>query len=555
MAMKDTAEFDYLIVGAGSAGCALAQRLTEDGNTQVLLLEAGGWDVHPWIHIPLAWGRILKHRMYDWNYAAEPDVHVDGREVECARGKVVGGSSSINAMAYVRGNRADYDRWAAYGLQGWAYSDVLPYFRKQESWSDGATAYRGGGGPLGTRRSGYRDPIVEAFIQAGVAAGYPRNDDYNAERQEGFALMQSTIKDGRRHSAASAYLRPALKRPNLQVRVHTLVTRVVFEGTRAVGVEYVRNGQTHTVRARREVLLAGGVINSAQLLMLSGIGHPDELRACAIDVRVPLPGVGKNLQDHVSGHVSYRRREPGPFHKMMRLDRIGKELTKAYFCGTGFATDLPSGYVAFLKTRPGLDCPDIQFLSNLVPINAGPYMPPFCKGFEDGFTIRPVLLHPESRGRLQLRSADPAQPVRIFQNLLSMDNDVATLREGIKIAREVARQSPLAAYVGEEIDPGAACISDAQIEAHLRATAMTAHHPIGTCKMGADSDDMAVVDAALRVRGASGLRVVDASVMPDLVSGNINAAVIMIAEKAADLIRNAIPQTQERMALELQETP
>ena len=535
--MANSADYDYVIVGAGSAGCTLANRLTEDSDVQVLLIEAGGWDTHPWIHIPLAWGRILQKRLFDWDYFAEPDANVGDRRIECARGKVIGGSSSINAMAHVRGNRADYDRWASYGLPDWSFDQVLPYFRKQESWEEGVSPYRGGDGPLATRRSQYQDPIVQAFIQAGISAGYSHNADYNAQTQEGFGLLQSTIRNGRRCSAAAAYLHPALKRRNLKVEVRALASRVLFDKQRASAVEYLRNGQRKVAYAKCEVILAGGVINTPQLLMLSGIGDPVELQAHSIKVVAPRRGVGKNLQDHVSGQVRYRRKTAGPFPRMMRLDRIGTEMARAYLRGTGFATDLPSGWVAFLKTDPSLSCPDLQLLSNLAPLDASPYFEPFSRGFEDGFSVRPVLLHPESRGSVQLRSSDPAAPMRIFQNLLSVRRDIETLREGIKITRDVARQPSLESYVAAELDPGPACVSDADIEANLRATAATAHHPLGTSKMGAVADEMAVVDASLQVMEVTGLRVVDASVMPDMVSGNINAAVIMIAEKAADLIR------------------
>ncbi len=529
--------FDYVIVGAGTAGCTLANRLSEDGAARVLLLEAGGWDRDPWIRIPLAWGKILMNRLHDWGYFAEPLASMDNRAIECARGKVIGGSSSINAMAYVRGHRADFDRWAASGLKSWSYAHALPYFRRQESWEGGESVYRGGSGPLTTRNSRYADPLVTAYIEAGMAAGYARTEDYNAAQQEGFGLLQSTIRNGRRCSAADGYLRPAMRRTNLRVAVNALATKVVIEGNRAVGVEYSQDGQRKQVMASREVILSGGVINSPQLLMLSGIGDPAELVAHRIAVKISLKGVGKNLQDHASGIVSYRRKEPGPMHRNMRFDRIALVLARAYLFGTGFATDLPSGGVAFLKTEANLPVPDIQLLFNAGSMNAGPYLPPFTRPYVDGFSCRPVLLRPESRGSVSLRSAEPGTPMRILQNHLATDYDRKTMRTGIRMVREIARQAPLKPFIDAEISPGPGKDSDADIDAHLRATSSTAHHPLGTCKMGLQSDAMAVVDEELRVFGATGLRIVDAAVMPDLVGGNINAAVGMIAEKAADIIR------------------
>jgi choline dehydrogenase/4-pyridoxate dehydrogenase len=480
-------------------------------------------------------------------YFAEPEATMDGRGLECARGKVIGGSSSINAMAYVRGHRGDYDRWAAAGLSAWSYAHVLPYFRRQESWKGGASYYRGGDGPLSTQTSRFAEPLTEAFAAAARTAGHPATPDYNGAQQEGFGVLQMTVRDGRRCSAAVAYLRPALGRRNLTVEVNARTTRLVLEGNRAVGVEYIRNGKAVLARAEREVILCGGVINSPQLLMLSGIGDPEQLRQHGIEVKVALRGVGRNLQDHISASVAYQRKQPGVFHRAMRLDRIVPALANAYLRGDGIATDLPAGHMAFLRSRPDAPLPDVQLIFNAAPMTAAPYLPPFRRSYTDGYACRAAVLRPESRGAVELVSADPMRPPRIRQNFLATDNDWTTLRAGLRIARDVCNQLPMRPFMEKEIGPGAHANSDATLDDHIRQNGITVHHPLGTCRMGLASDQMAVVDGELRVLGTENLRVVDGSVMPDLVGANINAPIIMIAEKAADYIRGRPPLDPARM--------
>jgi 4-pyridoxate dehydrogenase len=532
--MAERTAYDYVIVGAGSAGCVLAYRLTADPSIRVLLLEAGGRDTHPLIHVPIGLGKIWERRLFDWGYDTEPEPRLDNRRIEAMRGKVLGGSSSINVMAYVRGHRGDYDRWASGGARGWSYAEVLPYFKRCESWEKGENTWRGGGGPLGVIDSRNHDPLFDAWLVAAQEADWPFTEDYNGKEQEGFGVGQWTIRAGRRCSASVAFLRPAMRRRNLTVETGALATRVMLEGTRAAGVEYASSGRVQQVRAAREVLLAGGVFNTPQLLMLSGIGEAEHLREVGIEPALDLPGVGRNLQDHLSVDVHHARRGRGPFHGEMRLDRLAVDMVRAYLFGTGPGTVLPSRLHAFLKTRRELPVPDIQFLFRGAPTRAHPWFPGVRPAYEDSFGMRPVMLHPESRGMVRLRSNDPAAPVRIIQNFLATDKDVSTIREGVKLARDIARRQGLDPFRGRETSPGPDCRTDAEIDAFVRRTAITAHHPCATCRMGSDED--AVLDPELRVRGVEGLRVVDASAMPDLVSGNINACVLMIAEKASDLV-------------------
>ena len=531
--------YDYVIVGAGSAGCVLANRLSEDRAASVLLLEAGPRDRNPLISIPLGLGKLHEYKLYDWGYETEPEPNLNNRKIDAMRGKVLGGSSSINVMTFTRGNRGDYDRWAQKGARGWSYADVLPYFRRSETWEGGEDPWRGGSGPLGVEFSKTTDPLFPAWVEAGNAAGIPPASDYNGKTQEGFGRGQYSVRDGRRSSSSRAYLRPVRKRPNLMIETGAHATRVLLQGTRATGVEYIKaSGDLVQVDAAREVIVAAGTFNSPQLLMLSGIGPTDHLRAHGITTIADLP-VGRNLQDHLGAYMGYSRKSPGWFHREMRFDRTAVNMVRAYLFGTGPGTVIPSGLHAFVKTRPEIAVPDVEFMFRGAAF--GPYLwfPIIRPAYQDGMGIRPTILHPDSRGELLLRSADPRAHPRIRFNFFTAPNDLPTLRQGFKIARDIMSQKALDPYRGSEIKPGDKVKTDAEIDTWLRNNVLTAHHPCGTCQMGTTPDT--VLDPQMRVRGIERLRVVDASAMPDLVSAHINACVLMMAEKASDIIRGREP--------------
>ena len=538
-------EFDYIVIGAGSAGCVLANRLSEDAGASVLLLEAGGSDRSIFIQMPSALSIPMFMPRFNWGFESDPEPGLDGRRINCPRGKALGGSSSINGMVYVRGHACDFDEWEAHGAAGWSYRHCLPYFRRAEGWKGGGDAYRGGDGPLATCNGNEMrlNPLYEAFIRAGEQAGYPVSADYNGYQQEGFGPMHMTVKDGVRWSTANAYLRPVLRRPNLKVETKALTHRVVLEGRRAVGVEYERGGHARQARARREVILSAGTIGSPMILQLSGIGPPALLSAAGVETRHELSGVGANLQDHLEVYHQFRCKQPITLNGKVSL--ANRLLIGARWLlrkdGLGATNHFES--CGFIRSRAGLRWPDIQY--HFMPAaglstNEAPrgLRPGGTAGIEGhGYQVHVSPNKAKSRGRVAIRSPDPRAKPSILFNYLAHEQDRVDWRATVRLTREILYQPALDPFRGAEIAPGEDVRSDDRIDAWIRSTAETAYHPAGTCKMGDPADPMAVVDPRCRVIGLEGLRVVDASIFPVITNGNLNAPTIMTSEKAADVIR------------------
>ncbi|MDF2118956.1 GMC family oxidoreductase N-terminal domain-containing protein [Roseiarcaceae bacterium H3SJ34-1] len=533
-----TPSYDYIVIGSGSAGAVIAARLSEDPKVSVLLLEAGGRDRHPFQVMPLAFIKVAKGRFGTWRFETEPEPGLNNRRLEIKRGRTLGGSSSINAMIAIRGNATDYDLWRQQGLDGWSYADVLPYFRKLESSWRGDSEFHGASGPVRISPTVYPEMLFDAHKEAALAAGIPFNDDPNGATQDGLARMEQNTGDGVRASTARAYLYPAMNRPNLTIRTGAPTTRILLEKGRAVGVEYAQGRALEQARAGREVIVSGGAYNSPQILMLSGIGPADHLQSVGIKPLHDLPGVGQNLSEHPNILNIYKARGKVGLTKFLRLDRAAAELAHWYINHGGpFATNGAAANL-FLRTREGLDRPDVQCIAMTLSNSAELWFPGATPPPNYCFSIRIGALHPQSRGWVKLRSADPADTPRIFFNMFGETSDLDTMVRGVRACRNLYAQSPLRDMIDRELAPGDAKQSDDEIADFIRANAGHRSHPVSTCRMG--MDDTAVVDAQLRVRGIDGLRVADASIMPELPSGNTNLPTIMIGEKAADMIKAAV---------------
>ena len=527
-------EADYVIVGAGSAGCVIANRLSADPDVSVVVLEAGPADRNPWIHIPVGYFKTMHNPTVDWCYKTEPDPGLNGRAIDWPRGKVLGGSSSLNGLLYVRGQRQDYDRWAQMGNRGWSWEEVLPLFKRSENQERGADEFHGTDGELSVSNMRLQRPICDAWVAAAMAAGYPFNPDYNGETQEGVGYFQLTARKGRRCSSAVAFLNPARKRPNLKIITGALVKKIEIENGRATGVSYLANGKADAlVTCRREVIVSSGTINSPQLLMLSGIGDGDRLKANGIDVVHHAPDVGRNLQDHLQARLVFKCNEPTLNDEVRSLFNQARIALKYAMFRAGPMAMAASLATGFMRTGDHVETPDIQF--HVQPWSAdspGAGVHPFS-----AFTMSVCQLRPESRGEIVLNGPDPRTYPKIFAHYLSAETDRRTIVEGVKIARRIARHAPLNSKIAEEFRPSADLAMD-DYEGTLdwaRNHSVSIYHPTGTCRMG--QDERAVVDERLRVRGVSGLRVADCSIMPEIVSGNTNAPAIMIGEKCSDLVR------------------
>ncbi|MGB5865712.1 MAG: choline dehydrogenase [Sulfitobacter sp.] len=532
-------EADFVIVGAGSAGCAMAYRLGESG-ASVLVIEHGGTDAGPFIQMPAALSYPMNMKRYDWGYMSEPEPHLNGRKLVCPRGKVIGGSSSINGMVYVRGHALDFDHWRDSGAEGWSYADVLPYFRRMETWHDGGHGgdpyWRGTGGPLHVSRGPRENPLFEAFVAAGKQAGYHATEDYNGRQQEGFGPMEQTVHDGRRWSAANAYLRPALTRKNVTL-IRALAQRVVIEDGRAVGVEVKRGGSTQVIRARREVILAASSINSPKLLMLSGIGPAQHLAEHGIDVIADRAGVGGNLQDHLEVYMQMAASQPITLYRYWNLVSKGIIGTQWLFSKRGMGASNQFESAAFIRSRAGVQYPDIQY--HFLPIAVRYDGQAAAEGH--GFQAHVGPMRSKSRGRVSLQSANPVDAPKILFNYMSHEEDWQDWRRCVRLTREIFEQDAFKPFVKHEIQPGAAVQSDNEIDAFVREHAESAYHPCGTCKMGRGDDPDAVVDAQGRVIGVDGLRVADSSIFPRITNGNLNAPSIMVGEKIADYVLGKDP--------------